>query len=56
MTNWQLLWKLVRAEPWVFMAAVGSMALVQLAMQLAPLVTREFFNLISGSAPVSFGL
>ncbi|MBZ0295020.1 MAG: ABC transporter ATP-binding protein/permease [Anaerolineae bacterium] len=56
MKNWQLLWRLIRAEPWIFFASVASMAVVQLAMQLAPLVTREFFNLISDSAQANFGL
>lgn len=54
--NWQLLWQLIRAEPWIFAGSVAAMALVQLAMQLSPLVTREFFNLISGNAQASFGL
>ncbi len=55
-TNVRFLWRLIRAEPWMFGGAVLFMALVQLVMQLTPLITREFFNLLADNAQAAFDL
>ena len=53
-SNPRFIWRLIRAEPRLALAAVVMMTLVQLAMQLTPLITREFFNLLSGDAPAGY--
>ncbi len=46
-TDLRFIWRLIRSEPWLAVGAAGMMTLVQLAMQLTPLITREFFNLLA---------
>ena len=55
-SNARFLWRLIRAEPWMFGGAVLFMALVQLVMQLTPLITREFFNLLADGSQAAFDL
>ncbi len=55
-TDVRFLWRLIKAEPWMFAASVFFMTMVQLVMQLTPLVTREFFNLLSDNETAAFNL
>ena len=56
MKDWQIIWQLVRFRPGLFGATVLFATLGQLAQQAPALVTREFFNYLTGSAQVQFDL
>jgi ATP-binding cassette, subfamily B, bacterial len=56
MKNWQILWELVKFRPWLFFGSVFFATLIQLAMQAPALLTREFFNYLTGGAQARFDM
>jgi ATP-binding cassette subfamily B protein len=56
MKTWRLALKLIAARPWIY-AGGFSLWILFLALPLATgLITREFFNALTGDAPVSLGV
>lgn len=56
MTTFQLLWRLIRYRPRWYIANAVMWTLIYLAPILPGLVTKAFFDALSGSAPARFGL
>ncbi|HMN60067.1 MAG TPA: ABC transporter ATP-binding protein [Anaerolinea sp.] len=55
--TWRVIWSIIRFRPWYFIIDLVSVILVRVSGQLVPgLLLKAFFDLISGSAPVSLGL
>ena len=56
MKDWQVLWQLLRFQPWLFLASAATMTLAQLAMQAPALLTREFFNYLTEGQQARFDI
>lgn len=56
MKDWQIVLQLIRFRPGLFGITILFATLGQLAQQAPALVTREFFNVLTDSAPVRFDL
>lgn len=55
--TWRVILSIIRFRPWYFIIDLVSVILVRVSGQLVPgLLLKAFFDLISGSAPVSLGL
>jgi ATP-binding cassette subfamily B protein len=53
--TWQILVKAVRFVPWLWVGNLVGITILFLSFQAAGLMTREFFNLMTGEAPARFG-
>jgi len=56
MNHWQSVVRTVSYVRWYWIGNMGGITLLFLAFQIPGLVNREFFNLITGDEPASFGL
>jgi ATP-binding cassette, subfamily B, bacterial len=54
--TWKFIWGVVRYQPVRYFFNVMAMVLVMLAWQIPGLISREFFNNLSGQAPARFDL
>jgi ATP-binding cassette subfamily B protein len=53
---WRVILSMIRYRPRLWLANLGAMLFLMLLWQVPPLVTREFFNLITGDAPAHLGI
>jgi len=53
--TWQIILKAVRYVPWLWFGNLIGITGIFVSFQAAGLATREFFNLLTGEAPVTFG-
>ncbi|HOU14275.1 MAG TPA: ABC transporter ATP-binding protein [Anaerolineae bacterium] len=54
---WKVILRAIRFRPWYWVMDTGAVVLVRVFWQLVPgLVLRAFFNLLTGDAPVNFGI
>ena len=56
MSDWRVIWRIIAFAPWLYAAVVGFMIVLTLLHQIPAFITRQFFDELTGSAPVSFGL
>lgn len=56
MKTWEGIWQLMRFRPWHLLANAGAVVAIFLFGQVPGLMTREFFNLMTGEAPARFDL
>lgn len=56
MSDWRVIWRIVAFAPWLYLAVIAFMALLILLHQLPAFITRQFFDELTGSAPVTFGV
>lgn len=56
MTTFQFLWRLIRYRPWLYVANATAWSLIYLAPVLPGIVTKWFFDMLSGEAAYSFGI
>ena len=54
---WKVILAMVRFRPWLMLIDLLSVVLARVGWQLAPgLIMREFFNMLTGEAQVTFGI
>jgi ATP-binding cassette subfamily B protein len=53
---WRVILSMIRYRPWLWLPNLGAMLVLMLLWQVPPLITREFFNLITGDAPARLGM
>ncbi|MBN1287144.1 MAG: ABC transporter ATP-binding protein, partial [Anaerolineae bacterium] len=53
---WKVILTMVRFRPTLWLMNLGSMLVLMLFWQVPGLLTREFFNLLTGDAPVTFDI
>ena len=56
MKTYQVLWSMIRFRPWLWGANLFAITVFMVLFQLPGLLTREFFNMVTGDAPAHFGL
>ncbi|MGQ9889556.1 MAG: ABC transporter ATP-binding protein [Aggregatilineales bacterium] len=56
MSDWRVIWRIVAFAPWLYLAVIAFMTLLILLHQLPAFITRQFFDELTGSAPVAFGV
>ena len=54
--TWQMIWQIILFRKKIFVLNLLCVLLIMLAAQIPGLAMRQFFNMISGSAPTKFGL
>lgn len=54
--TWRFVWRAIRFRPWRYFFNAMSMIVLLMSWQVPGLLTREFLNLVSGSAPAHFDL
>jgi ATP-binding cassette subfamily B protein len=54
--TWKFIWSVIRFQRWRYIGNSIAMLILMLGWQVPGLVTREYFNLISGDAPTGFNL
>ncbi len=54
--TWKFIWGVIRFSPWLYLFNGIALCTVLLGLLVPGLVTREFFNLITGSAAANFDL
>lgn len=55
MKTWQIILKAVGYVPWLWVGNLIGITGIFLSFQVAGLMTREFFNMLTGEAPARFG-
>jgi len=55
MKTWQLIWRIGRFRPWLFLANTVCVFTIFLCLQAPGLAMREVLNLLTGDAPVRLG-
>ncbi len=55
MKTWQAILSTMRYRPWTYFFNIMAMVVFFIAIQIPALAMREFFNLLSGSAPARVG-
>jgi len=54
---WRVIWDMLRFRPWLWFVDLVSVSIYRVSWQLVPaLVMQAFFNMLTGEAPVSFGI
>lgn len=53
---WRVILSMIRYRPRYWLPNLGSMLFLTLMFQVPPLVTRQYFNLLTGDEPVRLGL
>jgi len=53
---WRVILSMIRFRPRYWLPNLGSMLFLMLMFQVPPLVTRQYFNLVTGDEPVRLGL
>jgi ATP-binding cassette subfamily B protein len=53
---WRVILSVIRFRPRYWLPNLGSMLFLTLMFQVPPLVTRQYFNLLTGDEPVRLGL
>lgn len=53
--TWKFIWGTIRFRPWYYLFNNLSLSILMLMLLVPGLVMREFFNLLTGDAPVRFG-
>ncbi|MBN2119140.1 MAG: ABC transporter ATP-binding protein [Anaerolineales bacterium] len=54
---WRVIWEMVRFRPWLWFIDLLSVALFRFCWQVAPaLIIKAFFDMLTGSAQLSFGI
>jgi len=54
---WRVIWDMLRFRPWLWLVDLVSVSIYRFSWQLVPaLVMQAFFNMLTGEAPVSFGI
>jgi ATP-binding cassette subfamily B protein len=53
---WQVIWRMIRYRPWLWLGNLGCMLVLLLLWQVPALLLRQFFDLLTGDAPVSLGI
>jgi ATP-binding cassette subfamily B protein len=56
MTTAQLIWRLIRYRPWLYLANLLMWTLIVIAELLPGLIARLFFDTLTGAAPFRFGV
>jgi ATP-binding cassette subfamily B protein len=54
--TWQIIRSMIRYRLWLWLGNLASMLVLTLLFQVPALLLREFFNLITGDAPVRLGI
>lgn len=54
--TWQIIWRMIRFRPKLWALNLTIMLVMMVCAQAPGLIIREFFNLLSHSAPARFGL
>ena len=54
--TWRIIWRMIRYRPRLWLFNLGSMIFLMMFAQAPGLVMREFFDLLTGSAPAHFDL
>ena len=52
----QLVWEIVKYRPWIFTLNCTAWILVHASPLIPGLITREFFNTLSGNAKIDTGI
>lgn len=54
---WRVIWEMLRFRPWLWFIDLLSVALIRFCQQIAPaLIIKAFFDLLTGDAPLTFGI
>jgi ATP-binding cassette, subfamily B, bacterial len=54
---WRVIWEMLRFRPWLWFIDLISVALIRFCWQIAPaLIIKAFFDLLTGDAPLTFGI
>jgi ATP-binding cassette subfamily B protein len=53
---WQVIWRMIRYRPWLWLGNLGCMLVLLLLWQVPALLLRQFFDLLTGGAPVRLGM
>lgn len=54
---WRVVFEMIRFRPWYWFVDLVSVALIRFCWQIAPaLIIQAFFNLLTGEAPLTFGV
>jgi ATP-binding cassette subfamily B protein len=53
---WRVILRMIRYRPWLWLGNLAAMLVLMLLFQVPALLTREFFNLITGEMQVSLGI
>jgi ATP-binding cassette subfamily B protein len=54
---WRVIWEMMRFRPWLWFVDLVSVALIRFVWQIAPaLVMKAFFDMLTGAAPLRFGI
>jgi ATP-binding cassette subfamily B protein len=54
---WRVIWQMLAFRPWYWFVDLVSVALIRFCWQLGPaLITKAFFDMLTGSAQLTFGI
>ena len=54
---WRVIWRMLLFRPWLWFVDLVSVSLLRFCWQVAPaLITKAFFDNITGAAPLTFGV
>lgn len=54
---WRVIWRMLRFRPWLWFIDLVSVSLIRFCWQVAPaLITKAFFDNLTGAAPLTFGV
>jgi ATP-binding cassette, subfamily B, bacterial len=54
---WRVIWEMMRFRPWLWFIDLLSVTLIRFCWQIAPaLIIKAFFDMITGEAPLRFGI
>ena len=54
--TWRVIWRIIRYRPWLWLGNLGCMLVLLLLWQVPALLMRQFFDLLTGDAPVRLGI
>jgi ATP-binding cassette subfamily B protein len=54
--TWQVILRMIHYRPWLWLGNLGFMLVLSLLFQVPALLTREFFDLLTGEAQVGLGI
>ena len=54
---WRVIWEMILFRPWFWFVDLVAVTLVRVSYQIAPaLIIKAFFDMLTGDAPVKFGI
>src|SRR5512144_58342 len=54
---WRVIWEMLRFRPWLWFIDLLCVALIRFCWQVAPaLIIKAFFDMLTGAAPLKFGI